>query len=186
MNKVGRPTGLIAFDSDVNIAKRLAGETPQFRWLRPRTVLYTGLLIAISALMLYSLATRAVLSLNVIRDRSPAYVTLADGSIRNGYTLKLANMQPQSMALRVRLEGASPGYTLRTETGQDVPPEGLALNLAKDAVTPLRLFVVAPKGAARGQSQITIVAEAVAGAGQTNEDARAMAQARQTVGFQAP
>jgi cytochrome c oxidase accessory protein FixG len=175
MEKVERPKGLIAFDSDLNIARRLHKESPRFTWLRARTVLYAGLLVAISALMLYSLATRAVLSLNVIRDRSPAYVVLADGAVRNGYTLKLANMQAEGMALTVRLEG-DPALRLRTETGQDVPPEGLSLHLPKDAVTPVRLFVIAPKGTASGQTQVTFIAATTDGA----------AQARQTAGFQAP
>ena len=184
MKKVGRPTGLIAYDSDLNIGRRLAGGTSRFEWLRPRTVLYAGLLIAISALMLYSLATRSVLSLNVIRDRSPAYVTLADGSVRNGYMLKLANMQTEPLSLRLRLEGVAAGFKIRTETGVDVPPEGLALTLPKDAVTPMRVFVIAPKGAASGQSQITIVAEVVTAT--QGEDSGPAAQARQIVGFQAP
>jgi cytochrome c oxidase accessory protein FixG len=183
MKKVGRPTGLIAFDSDMNIERRLSGQKAQFQWLRPRTVLYAGLLIAISSVMLYSLATRNTLSLNVIRDRSPAYVTLADGAVRNGYMLKLANMQSEPLALRVRLEGVADGFKIRTETGVDVPVEGLPVTLPKDAVTPMRIFVIAPKGVASGQSQITIVAEMV------NADAApdaAPVEARQIVGFQAP
>lgn len=175
MTKVGRPTGLIAYDNDLNLERRMRGEKEEHHWLRPRTVLYTGLLVAISALMLYSLATRAVLSLNVIRDRSPAYVTLADGSVRNGYTLKLANMQTESTDLRIRVEGGA-GFTIRTETGETVPTEGLVVSIKKDTVTPLRVFVIAPRGAASGQSQITFVADATDGS----------ATARQAVGFQAP
>ena len=48
--------------------------------------------------MLCSIATRSTLDLNVIRDRSPPFVRLADGSIRNDYALKLINMAPRDRA----------------------------------------------------------------------------------------
>lgn len=175
MTKVDRPTGLIAYDNDLNIARRLSDETPRFLWLRPRTVLYAGLLVAITSVMLYSLATRNTLSLNVIRDRSPAYVTLADGSVRNAYTLKLANMQTESLDLIITIE-AEGAVSLRDSTGALAPEGGLPVRLTKDSVTPLRLYVVAPKGAPSGHSHVTIIAA----------NAAAGLEARQTVGFQAP
>ena len=41
--------------------------------------------------MLFTFATRATLDVNVLRDRNPLFVQLADGSIRNGYTIKILN-----------------------------------------------------------------------------------------------
>ena len=38
-----------------------------------------------------ALLTRSTVGLSVLRDRAPVFVPLADGSLRNGYTLKIAN-----------------------------------------------------------------------------------------------
>ena len=42
MAKVGHPTRLIAYDTDINIKRRQAGEAPIFRIVRARTVLYAA------------------------------------------------------------------------------------------------------------------------------------------------
>ena len=42
MKKVGRPTGLIAYDTDINIARRREGKPPIYRIVRPRTLIYAG------------------------------------------------------------------------------------------------------------------------------------------------
>ena len=41
--------------------------------------------------MLYALATRTLLDVNVLHDRNPVAVKLSDGSIRNAYTVRLLN-----------------------------------------------------------------------------------------------
>ncbi|MEL7541101.1 MAG: cytochrome c oxidase accessory protein CcoG, partial [Pseudomonadota bacterium] len=92
MAKIDRPTGLIAYDTDVAVAARAANETPpRYRILRTRTMLYVVLISAISALMVWGLATRATIEANVLKDRSPPFVQLSSGEIQNGYTLKLVN-----------------------------------------------------------------------------------------------
>src|SRR5262249_32639849 len=75
MIKVGRPTGLIAYDNDVNIHRRLEGKPNIYRLLRARTVVYAGIIMLVGAIMLYSLATRSYLGLSVLHDRNPLFVT---------------------------------------------------------------------------------------------------------------
>ncbi|TIV89755.1 MAG: cytochrome c oxidase accessory protein CcoG, partial [Mesorhizobium sp.] len=60
---------------------------------------------AIGLVLVYSLLTRERLELNVLHDRNPQFVTLSDGSIRNGYTVKLLNMVPEPRTIEVTLEG---------------------------------------------------------------------------------
>ncbi|HAJ46878.1 MAG TPA: cytochrome c oxidase accessory protein CcoG, partial [Alphaproteobacteria bacterium] len=55
MTKVGLPKGLIAYDHDLNIARRKAGQKPQVQFIRTRTVLYAGVIALVSALMLFGL-----------------------------------------------------------------------------------------------------------------------------------
>lgn len=101
MVKIDRPKGLIAFDTDKNVQRRIDGEKPRINLIRPRTVIYAVLFAAVGSLMLYSLLNRSTLDMNVLRDRQPNYVTLSDGSIRNGYTIKVLNKatEPRQLVL---------------------------------------------------------------------------------------
>jgi len=103
MAKVGQPRRLIAYDTEANILRRESGEAARYRFVRPRTILYAGVLAIVSAIMLVTLTFRHSLDLDVVRDRNPDYVRLADGAVRNGYTLKLMNRTnlPQTFWLDV-------------------------------------------------------------------------------------
>jgi cytochrome c oxidase accessory protein FixG len=104
MKKLGRATGLIAYDTDINIKRRQEGKAGFVKIVRGRTVLYAGIIVVIGAIMLYTLATRQDLALAVIHDRNPLAVLLKDGSIRNGYTLRIINkrLQEREFALSIR------------------------------------------------------------------------------------
>ena len=109
MEKIGRPKNLIAYDTDTNIERRLKGEKTRFHLIRPRTVIYSVIVSLIGGVMLYGLMNRSVLDLNVQRDRVPNFVTLSDGSVRNGYTLKILNKTPDERTFKLETEGlASP------------------------------------------------------------------------------
>ena len=145
MQKVGRPKGLIAYDSYANQARRQQGKGGRYRLIRPRTILYGTLMAAVGALMLYGLATRQTLDLNVVRDRSPPFVRLADGSVRNDYDLKLINMGVAPRRLVIEVEGLEGAHLQGARAG-----EGVATEAASDAVTNVRVHVVAPGGMSAG------------------------------------
>lgn len=105
MDKIGRPPGLIGYDTDLNIARRQAGQSPVVRIIRPRTVLYAGLILLVGSVMLVSLVTRNEAGISVIHDRSPLYVRLSDGSVRNGYTIRVANKKLEPRQFTVNVEG---------------------------------------------------------------------------------
>ena len=91
MEKVDRPISLISYDSDFAVASRAKGETPVYHFLRGRTVFYGAALVLVSAVMVIGFSLRTPYQLHVARDRNPLFVRLHDGSIRNGYTIKLIN-----------------------------------------------------------------------------------------------
>jgi cytochrome c oxidase accessory protein FixG len=147
MKKVGRPRGLIAYDSYANQTRRVQGKDAKIRILRPRTVLYGILFAAVAAAMIFGLATRETLDLNVIRDRSPPFVRLSDGSVRNDYALKLINMSADPRRLSITMTGLA-GAHLRTTNGQvSSHIEALA---SADSVTNVRIHVVAPSAVPGG------------------------------------
>ena len=58
MEKLGRPTRLIAYDTDVNIRARMQGQPETTRIVRPRTLLYSAIILAVGGLMLWGLTHR--------------------------------------------------------------------------------------------------------------------------------
>jgi cytochrome c oxidase accessory protein FixG len=149
MKKVGRPSGLIAYDTQANVERRKRGEKAVFRFVRPRTMLYAGVMLIVGGVMLYELVNRATLTLDVIRDRSPEFVRLADGSVRNDYNIKIINRAPHVRRIAISLRDL-PGATL---TAQDVAPDAqgrIVLPAAADDVSDARVHVVAPPGLEAG------------------------------------
>lgn len=145
MDKIGRPRGLIAYDTDLNIARRAAGEAPQLRLIRPRTILYAVLATALAGAMVAGLSMRPSLQVNVLRDRNPPFTMLADGSVRNGYTLKAMNMAGADRALTIRLEGP-PGLSLKTNADAAYSATSAVL-VPADAIAQVHVFVTAPRAA---------------------------------------
>lgn len=142
MAKIGQPPKLIAFDTDANIQRRSKGEAPRFVFLRPRTVLYGAVLVAVSAIMLLTLTFRHTLDLDVLRDRNPDYVTLADGAVRNAYTLKLMN-RGEARALVLTVSGVAARDIKLIGDGDLKGPATVALEA--DKVRTLRLLVTVAK-----------------------------------------
>jgi cytochrome c oxidase accessory protein FixG len=139
MSEIGRPTGLIAYDTDINGQRRQAGQPPVYRLIRARTILYAGIIALVGGIMIYALATRSSLSVNVLHDRNPLFVLLSDGGVRNNYTVRILNKGPErTFALDVSgLEGANlfiPG----TERGADGK---LAVDVGQDQTREIRISV---------------------------------------------
>jgi cytochrome c oxidase accessory protein FixG len=152
MDKVRRPRGLIKFDTEANQAAYAAGEEPRYRLLRPRTIAYGAILAVVGSLMVAALVTRGSFDINVIRDRSPLFVTLSDGSIRNAYTVKVLNKNRQVTEFSLTASGIE-GAGLRVVGREDLPPAPeLALTAAADTVTHFRALVRAPRESLAGQS----------------------------------
>ncbi len=143
MDKVGRPRGLIAYDTDAAVAARASGGQAIYRLLRPRTLLYAALFAAVSSVMVFGLATRSSFELNVLKDRSPPFVQLADGSVRNAYSLKLVNKSGEPRDLLVTIAGAE---TLEIEIIGEAPVDDdkFALPVEANGVDRYRVLVVAP------------------------------------------
>jgi cytochrome c oxidase accessory protein FixG len=144
MKRVDRPTGLIAYDTDLAVAARAAGETPTYKLVRARTVLYATLMVAISALILFGLANKPTFQINVLKDRSPPFVQLADGDVRNGYTLKLINKATTARETVISISGI-PGADFEI-IGITKPSDAASaiLPLEQHGVDRFRMLVTAP------------------------------------------
>ena len=105
MKKLGRVTALIAYDTDLNIKLRLEGKPAIVRVVRPRTLIYMAMIVAVGGIMVYALATRDVTGVNVIHDRNPVYVRLSDGGLRNAFTVRLLNKEQEPRNFILTMEG---------------------------------------------------------------------------------
>jgi cytochrome c oxidase accessory protein FixG len=122
MVKVERPKGLIAYDTDANIQRRLGGLKSKFNLVRPRTVIYAVLFLLVGCVMLYGLLNRSTLDVNTQRDRQPNFVQLSDGGVRNGYTVKILNKDRQDRTLILDILGLeNPVITIVGQSDASVP-----------------------------------------------------------------
>ena len=104
MEKIGRPTRLIAYDTDVNIRARMQGQPETTRIVRPRTLLYAAVMLVVGGLMAWGLTHRAVTGISVIHDRNPEYVVLSDGGVRNAYMLRILNKHEDARRFAISVD----------------------------------------------------------------------------------
>ncbi|KWV54634.1 (Fe-S)-binding protein [Bradyrhizobium macuxiense] len=143
MTKVSRRTGLIGYDNDINVQRRIAGKQEIFKPVRARTVAYVGMIAAVCAVMLYALMSRTLLDVNVLHDRNPVAVRLSDGAIRNGYTLRFLNKRAFERVIAIDVDGPA-GAKLHVIGADTVTPDRPTIVLARDTTTEARVLVTAP------------------------------------------
>ncbi|MGE3642971.1 MAG: cytochrome c oxidase accessory protein CcoG [Beijerinckiaceae bacterium] len=153
MTKIGRPTGLIGYDTDEAIKARMKLETPVYRLIRPRTIVYAAAIAAVSLFMLYSLLGRSELDITAQHDRNPLYVTLSDGSIRNGYTLRLLNKTLQRRTFRVETFGLGGAKIQAADAIQELEGRSMILSVPPDNALEVRTFVAVDKSATKPGTQ---------------------------------
>jgi cytochrome c oxidase accessory protein FixG len=141
MDRISRPRGLIDYTTVAKQEAGKAGKHEPLRLVRPRTMLYAGLFSLVGLVMLGAWWNRTVLEINVLHDRSPTYVMLSDGSVRNGYTVKLLNKlhQPRVFTLATR---DLPGARVAAVGIDDMESRGIAV--ATDDLRELKVYVTVP------------------------------------------
>ncbi|MFL5020402.1 MAG: cytochrome c oxidase accessory protein CcoG [Rhizobium sp.] len=174
MDKLGKPRGLIAYATLSEYAANMAiatdgGRTSvqpakvrnadgsfietikHFDWriiFRPRVLFYASVWLLIGVAMVVHLAMREGLELNVVHDRNPQYVMESDGSIRNGYTLRILNMVPAPRKVELSLLGLDEGATMRIpELGKE-DARAFTIEAAPDVATTVKVFVTSKPSAA--------------------------------------
>jgi cytochrome c oxidase accessory protein FixG len=158
MDKVGRPRGLIAYDTVAGLETRTAGAASRPKLVRPRTILYAALISVVSVIMLAALLSRSDTDLTVLRDRNPLFVQLSNGDIRNGYTLKILNKQREPRAYELSVHGLA-GATL-TIIGLDER----SVTVDSDRLRSMRVHVTAPGEGATVSDFDLVVTEKPTGA----------------------
>lgn len=157
MAKLDRPRGLIAWDTVRNLAAR--GQAGRARLLRPRSLLYVGLLAVIGTLLLASMVLRDRVDLAVERERAPDYVLLSDGTVRDAYTLRIENRTQRAAAFALAVEGLD-GAQMRLADAALSPQR---IPVAGNEIVTLRVFVAAPRSVT-GTTRIAFALRGIDGA----------------------
>ena len=159
MERMGYPKGLVRYTT------QNAYEGRPTRIVRPRTLVYAGVIAALVAVFIGLLAVRVPVELDVLRDRNALYREAPDGSIRNVYTLKIVNMHDEPLGWRISASGIE---GLRLEAGH------AAEAVAPGAVASVPVRLDAPRDALpAGSVPVFFTIEAVGA-----EDIRATEESR--------
>jgi cytochrome c oxidase accessory protein FixG len=144
MDRVGRPQGLIAYDTFRNLDSASHAERAPLRLIRPRTVLYSALIALVVGIMGWAFAMRADVEISVIEDRNPLFVRLSDGGIRNGYTLKILNKTHEPHRFVVGVDG------IAASKMSVVGFEGGELPVDADGLRAVKIYVTVPRAVRPG------------------------------------
>jgi len=136
MDKVDRPQGLIRYDTARHFEKPT--EENKVRLMRPRVAYYLILLTLLGGLVLYGLMHRSLVELHTNHDRNPLFVLQSDGSIRNGYTIKIMNKTHEDQEYELTLEGIDDAK-IKVQSVQEFSTK--RLHVFANSVDHFRLFV---------------------------------------------
>ena len=89
-----------------------------------------------------------------LRDRNALYRTAADGSVENGYTLRIVNKDTATRSFTVRIEGPEGIVLVEADAVHEAAPE---------EVLTVPVTLRAPAGVAKGRIDLRVVVESDAG-----------------------
>lgn len=105
MDKMEYPRGLIRFSTQNALTNHWSQEQVFKKILRPRVLIYTSLLLLMSAGLVYSLATRVPFKVDVIRDRGVMSRIAPGGKVENVYQLQITNASEHVETYNIAVSG---------------------------------------------------------------------------------
>ena len=121
MDKVGYPRGLVKYSTQNGMDNGWNTAQMVKRGLRPRVLVYTGILMAITTAVLVSLYMRTPLKVDVIRDRGALARMVEQGRIENVFRLQVMNATESTQRYVISVSGL-PGVAIASEAEVDVLP----------------------------------------------------------------
>jgi cytochrome c oxidase accessory protein FixG len=121
MDKVGYPRGLVKYATQNGLANHWNKTQMLRRAMRPRVLIYSGILLAISTAVFVSLWLRTPLKVDVIRDRGALARMVEQGRIENVFRLQIMNVTETPQRYSVAVRGLN-GITLASEHEFEVLP----------------------------------------------------------------
>ena len=121
MDKMNYPRGLVRYATQNGLSQHLDRQQMVQRILRPRVLVYTGILFVILALFAWSIAVRNPFRVDVVRDRSSLARIVDDGRIENIYRLQVMNNAEVPQRYRFTVDGL-PGLAITDKAEVGIGP----------------------------------------------------------------
>ena len=105
MDNMHYPRGLIRLTTENAVNQGWRGAQIWRRIGRPRVLIYSTILVCLSAAMVVSMALREPLKVDVIRDRASLARIVAGGKLENVYRLQIMNATEQLQTYAITVQG---------------------------------------------------------------------------------
>jgi len=151
MDRMGTPRGLVRYATLNSLEHRLTEREVRRHFLRPRVLIYGGILLTLTLAILISLAMRTPLKVNVIRDRGALAREVEGQYIENTYRLQVNNTSDQPQRLVILPTGLN---SLKAEGDTKILVEAGAVSTA---IVSLRLPLNEADSLTKGSHKIEIV-----------------------------
>ena len=137
MDKMGYARGLVRYVTQNALGKGLTRSQMWARILRPRVLIYAGVLLALISFWIISLSLRVPLKFDIVRDRGSLARITEHGTLENVYRIQVMNATEQDQTYQLSVSGIEGIYihsntTLKVHATQsswvpvqvDIPYEG--------------------------------------------------------------
>jgi len=128
MDKVGYPRGLVKYSTENAVAQHWTRAQTWRHVLRPRVLIYSGILGSVVLAMAVSLATRIPFKVDVVRDRGALAREVEGGKIENVFRLQVMNATESTQRFHITVQGiagmaimSDPDVTLESTQSRWVP-----------------------------------------------------------------
>jgi cytochrome c oxidase accessory protein FixG len=155
MDKMHYPRGLIRYSTQNGISQQLPPAAMWRRVFRPRVLVYTSVLVAVSLGLLASLLMRATFKVDVVRDRGAMARVVGQGQVENVYRLQIMNATEHGEQYGIEVDGI--------EGARIVSDTVVTVDAANSRWIPVRVQAP-PNAAAAGSHPITFKIESHGGA----------------------
>jgi cytochrome c oxidase accessory protein FixG len=143
MDRMNYPRGLIRYTTEHAL------QHERYQLLRPRTVIYSLVLVALVSAMLAAMLLREPVIVDVIRDRNALFRDAGRRGIENSYTLRIVNKQNIAREYALSVRGLD-GIAIESPT---------RFAVAAEAVYTLPVSVTVPHASAVGGNTIEFVVQ---------------------------
>ena len=107
MDKMNYPHGLIKYSTENAMKNGWTKSDIIHRVMRPRILVYTGILMLIATALVVSLSLRSPMKVDIIRDRGVMSRIVAGNKIENTYLVRIMNTTENAQTYNISVEGVT-------------------------------------------------------------------------------
>ncbi len=142
MQRVGLPKGLIAFDSENNMARQSKGEkTRKYLFINKKNIITFVILIITYISFVLFISGQPTLSFTTEIRRAPLFTLMKNAEVRNKFTLKIQNRFASSRVISISIDGLNDARI--NLKGQHLEQNNFQIEMPKYSTSTIELFIFA-------------------------------------------